>query len=59
MRCKACDSMEDVRRWKGDYYCKECRIAIRAEIVRDFDDTMYKHTVQGEYETLHRAFDDE
>ncbi len=31
MRCKCCNA-DDARRWKGDYYCEECRAAVKSHL---------------------------
>ena len=35
MRCKCCDSQNQVEFWKDDWYCYKCRTAIRNTIKDD------------------------
>lgn len=35
MRCKCCDSSNNVQFWKDDWYCYPCRRAIRSAIKDD------------------------
>jgi len=35
MRCKCCDSQNQVQFWKDEWYCYKCRTAIRATIKDD------------------------
>ena len=58
MRCKCCDS-PNTRRWKGEYYCNECRKVIQTLIKEDQDDNIFKGISDDPTALVHTAWDDE